>query len=119
MKASATKYELFVGHIVRKKEQDEKIARKKVEDEEIARCFEWIRFGPVNKRIVVYINFKMKVEQVRFRESILQYYRKSGISVHGAAVFYRQDMTNYGDHLERMKNYSEEYERKTSRSEEV
>lgn len=83
---SATKYELFMGHVV----------TNKVQDEQIGSRFELICRGGVNKRIIVYTDFKMKVEKERFRESSLQYYVKAGMSLHGAAVFYRQDKSTYG-----------------------
>lgn len=106
---SSKKYELFMGHIV----------RKKVQDEQIDGRFEWIRRGGVNERVVVYIDFKMKVEPQRFRESTLQYYGKAGMSLHGAAVFYLPDKSSDGQYLEKMKKYSEEYARKAARNEDA
>lgn len=79
------------------------IVRKKVLDEEIGSWFEWIRSGFVKKRIAVYIDLKMKVQPQRFRESALQYYGKSGMSLHGAAVFYLPDKSSDVDYIEHMK----------------
>lgn len=53
---SNRKYELFMGHIV----------RKKVQDEAIPESFDWVKNGVPKERLVVYIDFKMKVEPQRY-----------------------------------------------------
>lgn len=58
----ATKFQLFMGHIVRKKVQEDSICHK----------FEWLRKGDYNHLVVVNIDFKMKVEPQDFRESGIQ-----------------------------------------------
>ena len=38
---------------------------------------------------VVYIDYKMKLDPIRHRESSAQFYGKRGMSWHGSAVFFR------------------------------
>lgn len=74
---SATKFQLFMWHIVSKKFQEDSISE----------LFEWLRAGRPNRGVIVYIDYKMKVEPQRFRESTIQYYGKAGMSLYGSAVF--------------------------------
>lgn len=57
---------------------------------------------------MVYIDFKMKFEPQRFRESTLQFYGKAGMSLHGSAAFYRSDRSKETDYSERMKRFTQQ-----------
>lgn len=93
------KLEVFMVHIV----------RKHVKEEAIYDVFKWVRDGEPNARVIAFIDFKMKVEPQRYRESTIQYYGKDGMSLHGAAVFYKPDKTTDPDYCEHMRKYDEEY----------
>lgn len=77
----SNKLELYMGHKVRAKTQDERIKE----------LIQWVMDGSPNKRFISFIDYKMKVEPERLRETQLQYYGKAGMSWHGSAVFYRVD----------------------------
>lgn len=98
IKSAGTKFELFMGHIV----------RKNVQEKAIGEVFQLVRDGKANQRVSVFKDFKMKVEPQRYRESTTQYYGKAGMSLHGAAVFYKPDKDTDPDYCERMKKYSED-----------
>lgn len=77
--SSANKFEMYMGHKIRAHIQEKKIRS----------MFEWLRNGSERKRVVTYVDFKMKVEPERHRETQVQYFGKSGMSWHGAAIFYK------------------------------
>lgn len=85
---AAMKFEVFMGHMV----------RKNVQEAAISDVFQWVRDGRPNSRICVHIDFKMKVEPQRYRESTIQYYGKSGMSLHGSAVFYKPEKATDPDY---------------------
>lgn len=59
MTNAGKKFETNMGHIV----------RKHVPEEKMEAVFEWIRDGKANERVVVYVDFKVRVEPQRFEES--------------------------------------------------
>lgn len=67
---AANKFELFMRHKI----------RARLQDEIINEIFNWVKDGEPTKRIVVFLDFKMKVEPERLRETKLQFYGKSGRS---------------------------------------
>lgn len=77
--SSAVKFEKFMGHKIRAHTQEKRIRG----------MFQWVRDGSERGRVVVFIDFKMKVEPERHRETQVQYFGKSGMSWHGSAVFYK------------------------------
>lgn len=70
--------------------------RAETQDRRIKEIFEWVRNGPERERIVVFCDFKMKVEPQRRKETQLQYFGKAGMSLHGAAVFYKPSTADDG-----------------------
>lgn len=47
--------------------------------------------GEIGAEAVVYIDYKMKLEPVRYTETTTKFYRKKGMSWHGCAVFYTEN----------------------------
>lgn len=84
--AAATKFEMFMGHKIRARLQDQRINE----------IFECVKNGETGERIFVFLDFKMKVEPERFRETKLQFYGKSGMNWHGSAVFYKPKKRKVG-----------------------
>lgn len=82
---SSSKFQHYMAHKVRAHTQDNIIKE----------FFQWVRDGPERKRIVMFCEFKMKVEAHRRRETQLQYYGKSGMILHGTAVFYKPNSEGY------------------------
>lgn len=69
------------------------------------KCFSGLRMGQKKNRVVAFLDFKMKVEPERLRETQLQFYGKSGMSWHGSAVFYKADKRTDANYLERMMKF--------------
>lgn len=63
--------------------------RAAVQEERIKELFESAKSGDFEKRIIVFMDFKMKKEPERIRETQLQFYGKPGMSWHGSVVFYK------------------------------
>lgn len=76
---ASIKLEQYMSHKVRAHTQERRIKE----------MFQWVRNGQERQRVVVFCDFKMKVEPQRRRETQLQYYGKAGMSLHGTAVFYK------------------------------
>lgn len=68
LKLAKRKFEMYMGHKV----------RAKVQIERIVEMFQWEKDGEARKRIVVFMDYKMKVVPERLRETQLQFYGKSG-----------------------------------------
>lgn len=79
LEQAKSKFELYMSHKV----------RENVQEERIREMFEWAKEGETKKRVVVFIELKMKVIPERLRETQLQYFGKDGMSWHGSAVFYK------------------------------
>lgn len=63
--------------------------RAAVQEKRIKETFEWAKNRDHGKRIIISMDFKMKVEPERLGETQLQFYGKSGMSCHGSVVFYK------------------------------
>lgn len=61
--------------------------RAEVQEKRIKELFDWVKAGKCTERVLMMVDFKMKVEPERHRETQLQYYGKAGMSWHGAGIF--------------------------------
>lgn len=79
--------------------------RVEVQEKRIKQLFDLVKAGGSIERVIMMINFKMKVEPERHGETQLQYNGKAGMSWHGTGIFYKPDKNSDMLYKERMRRY--------------
>lgn len=84
---------MYMGHMI----------RAEVQEKRVKELFDWLKSGETIERVLMMIDFKMKFEPERHRETQLQYYGKAGMSWHGAGIFYKPEKGTDSCYKERMR----------------
>lgn len=107
LSAAATKFKIFMALKVRAAVQE-----KRIKD-----LFYWFKARNSSERVIMMVNFKMKVETERHRETKLQYYGKAGMSWHGAGILYNHDRSSEESFKERIRKYGQSWKRQRNDTE--